>query len=103
MKIVISTLCGEILAREEDTVFPPLLKILSKQEYRRAGIPYEPPQKEEEIGLGAFSTNQANPTSQNYFLKLRELTSTKQVPFLMRHFQQAAIKNLEVHITMRPL
>jgi len=38
MKIVISTLCGEMLARKEDTILPPLLKILSQQA-DVAGIP----------------------------------------------------------------
>ena len=38
MKIFISTLCGEMLARKEDTIFPPLLKILS-QHADVAGIP----------------------------------------------------------------
>ena len=38
MKIVISTLCGEMLARKEDTIFPPLLKIISQQA-DVAGIP----------------------------------------------------------------
>jgi hypothetical protein len=38
MKIFISTLCGEMLPRKEDTIFPFLLKILS-QHADVAGIP----------------------------------------------------------------
>ena len=38
MKIVMSTFCGEILARKEETTFPLLLKILS-QHAEVAGIP----------------------------------------------------------------
>lgn len=58
MKTVISTLCGQMLARKEDKIFPPLLKILSQQEAWQEYLTlYEPPQKEEEIGLYALSTN----------------------------------------------